>query len=78
MITDKLSMKKDPAQYRNQQFLSDDYGEHGDDAAKRQASCISHEYLGRVGVVPEKADTGPDKGGDEDHQFTRVGGYTLC
>ena len=33
----------------------------------------AHEYLGGVGVVPQKADEGTDHGADKDDKFLRTG-----
>ena len=39
----------------------DDNGVYGNDAADGQTACIAHEYLCRVGVVPEEAISAPMK-----------------
>ena len=65
--------KEDTAKDGQQQFLVDDDGTHGDDAADGERAGITHEDLGGIGVVPEETDEGSHKGAHEHHQFLRVG-----
>ena len=50
----------------------DDNGVYGNDAADGQTACIAHEYLCRVGVVPEEADKCTDESADKDYQLFRT------
>src|SRR5690606_9345840 len=61
------------AQHRNQQLLTDEHGKGGDDATNGQASGIAHEYLGWVGIIPQKSGTRAYKCSSEDYQLTRIG-----
>src|SRR5258708_25716223 len=65
-----------PADKRQQELLFNDDGHGADGAAQRERAYVAHEYLGRVRVVPEKADTGPDHGAAEDRQLGGLG-HTL-
>src|ERR1700733_12249703 len=42
--------QEDPAEYRDQQFFTDDDGQGCDNAAQRQAPGITHEHLGRESI----------------------------
>ena len=59
------------AENRYQQFFMDDDGEYGNDSANRQTAGISHEYLCRIGIVPEEADQCTDKGADVNYELFR-------
>ena len=54
------------------QLLVDNQGTYTDDATDGQRSCIAHEYLGRIGVVPQETDHGPDESAKEDYKFLRM------
>jgi len=47
---------KYPAQQWNEQLLSDEYGKNRYNSANGQTSCVAHEYLGGIGVIPQKTD----------------------
>ena len=57
----------------DEQFLVDDDGKDGDDAADGQAARVAHEHLRRIGIVPQEAYQCADEGTDEDDQFLRPG-----
>ena len=65
--------EEDAAEDGYQQFFADDDGEDGDDAAEGQAARVAHEDLRGIGVVPQEADRGADKGRGEDHQLLGAG-----
>lgn len=50
-----------------QQFLVYDDGPDTYDAADGQRSRVSHEHLGRIGIVPEEAYHGSHEGTQEHH-----------
>jgi hypothetical protein len=56
-----------------QQFFSNNDGQGRNDATQRQASRITHEYLRRIGIIPEESCTGPDECADKNRQLTQVG-----
>src|SRR5665213_131726 len=62
-----------PAEYRYQQFFSYDECQRSNYSAEHQATGVSHEYRCRIGIVPEKSETGSDQRTDEYGQFTQVG-----
>ena len=61
--------EEDSAEDRQHQLLVDDDGAHGDDTADGERTGIAHEHLRRVGIVPEEADEGSDKGTEEYHKL---------
>ena len=61
--------EEDAAQEWQQQFFMDDDGTHSDDAADGERPRVAHEYLRRVGVVPEETDECSDEGAHKDHKF---------
>ena len=61
--------QENPAQDGDEQLFTDGNGKRGDDAAEGQAAGISHEDLSRISVVPQEADAGAHKCGDEHHQL---------
>ena len=68
----QLLDQEDAAQHGNEPFLADKDGKHGDDASQAQATRIAHEHLGRIGVVPQETDGGPDKGRRIHYQLTAI------
>src|SRR5579872_1657055 len=48
----------------DQPFLPHDDGQGGDDAPQGKAARVAHEYLCRVGIIPEEAHAGADEGAD--------------
>ena len=65
--------EEDAAEYGQHELLVDDDGAHGDDAPDGQRARVAHEYLGRVGVVPQEADERADEGAHEHHQLLAAG-----
>ena len=57
----------------NQQFLSDDDTQYGDDTTQTQTAGVTHEYLRGEAVPPVETDAGSNQGSDEDYQFADVG-----
>ena len=70
-MTETASMHEDPADERQQQFLLDDDRDGADRAAERERAHVAHEYLGRMGVVPEESDARAHHGPAEHRQFRR-------
>ena len=64
--------EEDTAEDRQHQLLVDDDGTYRDDTADGQRTRIAHEYLGRLGVVPEETEEGSDEGTEEYYQFLRT------
>ena len=64
--------EENTAEDRQHQLLVDDDGTYCDDTADGQRTRIAHEYLGRVGVVPEETDEGSDEGTEEYYEFLRT------
>src|SRR5258708_11841814 len=56
-----------------QPFFANDDGKRGNDPTQHEAARITHEYLCRVGAIPEEAQTGADQGPDKDGQLSQVG-----
>ena len=65
--------EEDTAQDRQQQFLVDDHGTDTNDAADGQGTCVSHEDLGREGVIPQETDHCSDESAEEYHQLLGMG-----
>ena len=61
--------EEDTAKDGYQQFLVNNDGLYCDDSSNGQAARITHEYLGRIGIVPQEADKRTDKGADKDYQL---------
>ena len=53
------------AENRQKELLPDEDGADSYDSSYGEASGIAHEYLGRVGIVPEEAAEGSDEHGHE-------------
>src|SRR5258708_37128908 len=49
--------------------MFNDHSNGADSSAQRKRANVTHEDLGRMRVIPEKADTGPDHGAAEDRQL---------
>ncbi len=64
---------EDPAHDHQQELLAHQHGDGTERAAQCQGAHVPHKHLGRIGVEPEKAQTGPDDGGTDDHQLGGVG-----
>ena len=64
--------EEDATEDGQQQFLVDNNGQDGDDAANGQATRVAHKYLGGIGVVPEETDERTDGSANEDDQFLRA------
>ena len=69
----KVLHQEDTAKDGYQQFLVNNDGVYCDDSSNGQTARIAHEYLGRIGIVPQEADKCTDKGTDKDYQFFRAG-----
>ena len=63
---------EDAADENQQQFLFDDDGYGSDSAAESERTDISHEHLGRMRVIPEKAETGAYHRATEDREFSSL------
>ena len=57
---------EDTADENQKQFLLDNHGHGADRAAKRKRAHVAHENFGRVCVVPEETEAGPDHRAAED------------
>src|SRR5262249_48114899 len=64
--------QEDPAQYRQHDLLAYSQRKNSDDAAKRKAARVAHEYLRREGIVPKETKTRSNKCGTEDHDLTEI------
>src|SRR5690606_33032185 len=65
--------KKDSAKNGQQQLLMDQHGKNPDDSSQCKAAGITHKDLGRIGVIPEESDSGPDKSRCKHHQLVTSG-----
>ena len=60
-------------EYRDEQFLVDDYCRNSDDTTDCQRTCIAHKHLSRIGIVPKETNHGTYESTKEYHQLLRVG-----
>ena len=61
--------EEDSAENGQQEFLMDDDGTHSNDTADGEAARITHEYLCRVGIVPEETNQCSDECHEENHKL---------
>src|SRR5665213_1065147 len=64
---------EDHAHQTQQDFLLRKDRHRAEEAAQRQGSGVAHEHLGRVGVEPEKPETGAQHGAAQDGHLPKIG-----
>jgi hypothetical protein len=69
----KVFDQKYPTHYRYQQFFAQAQGHGGYATAKHQTASVSHKYLGRKRIVPQKTDAGACERRTVYYQFARIG-----
>ena len=48
--------EENSAEQGQEEFLTDEHGAYSYDSPDGEAAGVAHEYLGRVGIVPEESD----------------------
>ena len=61
--------EEDEAEDRYEQLLMYDNRRDGYDSADRKRTCIAHEYLCRIGIVPQEANQRTNERAEEYHKF---------
>jgi len=63
---------KDSADQQEEELLFDQHRHRADRPAEGQGAGIAHEDLGRIGVIPEKAQGGAEESGAKNRQLARL------
>jgi hypothetical protein len=70
-MTETAFQHKNPADDAKQDLLLGNDGQRSQGASQRKGPHVSHEYLGGIGIIPEKTDARPDNGAAENGELAR-------